>query len=409
MVTVTDSSVNHGYEYGAQLKEPSEVSRYFRMVYNDESAEAWGYADDVILDIISRNPQQPGQDDEDYNNFILEQMEEFSPKVLPDLSVQDKVNASVVDLEIRIDETARILNQNTELLSILGTIDIADKTVYMGPITLYRQLVKMMSEGFDFWSRIAEPGTSKDHIDIGSNRPWDTYSKYIPTSSGGRREKKFSQLDEIAFKLAPIARAAEQSETFKKKINEKQSVAPNTADKRAQDKTKTVLKRSFRQACGIVHMLNRMDTLTKLRCKVHTDPNTKGDRVTPTPIHIWDKDDPTVTGQYTIVQFLSFRPQKLQADATLEQLIGSIEGRDSTPKTRYPLPENREQGEDMLNQFVTYMVNGDTFKTWAIYLQTAEAGEAIKALNLLDQRIESLLSIKRQSDTHTDNRRRQGK
>src|ERR1700739_790329 len=167
-ITVTDDTIE-GFEYAATISDVADIGRYFRMSYNAQNPEPWKHADDVILDIIRRNPLQVGQDVEEYNEVILDKMSEFEPQTLPDVSVQETVNLTAADLEKGIEETADILNRDTKLLEILRTIDVADKTTYMGPITVYTHMLNMMKDGFDFFARIAEPGTHKDHVPVGSN------------------------------------------------------------------------------------------------------------------------------------------------------------------------------------------------------------------------------------------------
>src|SRR6266436_4570078 len=243
----SDSTIE-GYEYGAMVSGAEDVGRYFRIAFNAENPEPWKHADDVIIDIIRRNPQQPGVDDEDYNEAILEQMAEFEPQQLPDQSVQDVVNQSVSYLEKSIDETARLLNKNEKLLSLLQTIDTANKTVYMGPITVYNELLAMIGNGFDFFARIAEPGVRKVDLPEGTNEPWDIYIKYETNASGTRKAKQHSQVDEIALRLTPVVEAIKSSDEHKKFINkEERDVAVHTADKANSDSTKTLIKRNFRQ------------------------------------------------------------------------------------------------------------------------------------------------------------------
>ena len=391
-ITVTDDTID-GFEYAATISDVADIGRYFRMSFNAQNPEPWKHADDVILDIIRRNPQQVGQDVEEYNEVILDKMSEFEPQELPDQSVQETVNTTASDLEKGIEETADILNRDTTLLEILRTIDVADKTTYMGPITVYTHMLKMMKDGFDFFGRIAEPGTHKDHV-IGSNKPYDKYSKYVATASGSRKAKSFSQIDEIALRLSPVATAVKSADEHKVEIAKKQLEALHKADKAADDKTKTIIKRNFRQAVGIIHKLHRMDNLRLLRAKVFSNQDATA-RTTPKPIHIWEVDDATKAGAFTIVQFLSFNPAKLSPNATLEDLIGSAKGRDTEEgkSKEYPVPVKTEQLFACFNAAASALQNAEMMAQITKHIRDNEFAEFRSAMTIIEHQLELIDNV----------------
>ena len=162
----------------------------------------------------------------------------------------------------------------------------------MSAIEIYERLCKMIEEGLDFFTEIPEPGSSREDMPTGSHVPYDKYTKYVETAGGTPRAENCSVIDEMALKMFP---------------NEK-----------PQD---------FRQAVALVYQFYFMGQLVNLRAKVFAD---SGSKVVAEPIHIWDKADPTKTEEYTITQFLSFRPNKLSLRATLDDLVKSAETREAS-------------------------------------------------------------------------------
>jgi hypothetical protein len=162
----------------------------------------------------------------------------------------------------------------------------------MSAIEIYKRLCKMIEEGLDFFTEIPEPGSSREDMPTGSHVPYDKYTKYVETASGTRTVEHCSVIDEIALKMFP---------------NEK--------------------PQEFRQAVALVYQFYFMGQLVNLRAKVFAD---SGINVVSKPIHIWDKADPTKTGEFSITQFLSFRPNKLSVRSTLDDLINSAEDKLNT-------------------------------------------------------------------------------
>jgi len=157
----------------------------------------------------------------------------------------------------------------------------------MSAIAIYERLCKMMEKGLDFFNEIPEPGSNREEMPTGSHVPYDKYTKYIETASGIRTAENCSVIDEIALQMFP--------------------------KEKSQD---------FRRAVALVYQFYFMGQLVNLRAKVFAD---SGGKVVAEPIHIWDKADPTRTGEFTITQFLSFRPNKLSVRATLDELINSAD------------------------------------------------------------------------------------
>jgi len=406
----SDSTIE-GYEYSAIVSGEAEVGRYFRLAFNAENPEPWKHADDVIIDIIRRNPQQPGVDDEDYNEAILEQMAEFEPQTLAGTAM-DVVAEQAKSFDKLVEEAAAILNRDEALKEIFIALDEASKMDYMGPVHVHTRIAQLVDSNPELWNLLPEPGTTKEYVE-GTNEPYDKYPKTIVSSSGSRRIKVFSRIEELAKLLSVAVAAKQKSEALKVKIADKQAIAFNQADKSNYDKTVNVVKRHFKLAVNLLHKFKQVDVLTNLSVKyfLTTEGQTKGlVRTTPRPISIYDKHNAVEKqGAFTCSQFALMNPRKALRDVIgnpllnqFDALVNSVEGRETGEATTYTLPKNMEQGEDMLNTFVTYLMDGDVFKLWLDYMTKAGGKEARSACKRLGDRLNVLASVKPAEESTRD-------
>lgn len=395
LISVTETA--EGYEIGASLSDPSDVSRYFRLVFNNSQQDGsqWEYSDDVILDIIRGNARIEQEDDETYNERILDLMQDFTPekaRVLPDLSVQDRVNVGSAHIKEQALKAAEIINQNSEMIGILRGLDTAVKTAYMGSVTIHLQLMKMINDGFDFFGYVAEPGTEKVDVRPGTNELWDIYEEYVPTTGGTRVKKTFSQLNVICDQLLPIREAVASSAEFQKEISAEKLVALNRANKAATDKTRTSLRSAFKQACLLVYRRKDMDGLLKLNHSFFLDAEAKSTKVTPRPIRVWEPETGNASA-VTVTQFLSYQPRKLAPTATLADLVASIPGREPRkPEADYPMPKKMEQLELMTNVFTSALMDPDLFSEALKASLKSPTSEFVTACRTLFYRLDTLLA-----------------
>lgn len=405
-ITCTESIDN--YEEGQQLTDPVEISRYFRLLYNEASkatdSKEWSYGDDVIVDIIRRTERPLEMDDEDYNDLITDAMDAFEPQTLPDETALQRIATVAQSFDDLIDDAVAVLDKDTELKSLLSELDAAKKTEYMGPIHVYLRLKAMVADGTLDFGLLPEPGTTKEIV-AGTNEPYDKYPVTVISSSGSKRVKVVSRIDQIANKLSLAVEAKKESDTHKAEIDKKVAVASHRAQKRTFDTTVSVVRRHFSMAVSLLHRFKQAELLTKLSVKLFKSVEDKAARndvrVSPTPISIYQLSDPVEKqGAFSCTQFRSMNIREaIKKGGTFDDLIGSMEGREPGEKTTYILPKNLEEGEDMLNTFTTYLMNGETFKLWLDYLSKQGAAEARAAMSTLRDRIATLASVKPNAGT----------
>ena len=426
-ITITQENVN-GFEYGEQLDRQEDITRYLRLVFNvaqraSESPE-WKYADDVIADIVRRTPRVAEQSDEDYEDAIITAMTEFDPQFLPDVSVQDRINLQARNHEARIAHAAELFNKNENFVAQLNVIDTSNKVVMMSSISLYEQIRDMMSakdNPFDFFGLIAEPGTEEKDVH-GTNLPYD---KYVKFENG--KKKTYSEIDQIALSLRPVAVAKTKSGEHSENIKKKQREALARADKATEDATVSILKRSFREACSVIHQLKKFDRFESwqrdatgalvmdkdgnpikvgvLRVAIHIDQETKRFRTTPKPVHIWEYNMPTNTGSYSVRQFIKFRPGMVPVSASLETLLAdyekAIEERSGQTPDGEPLPKNFEELLTKINYFANVMLEPKLWKLVQDNIGKKEHEELFSAVTGIYDRLDLILQVKKAAETRS--------
>src|SRR5260370_4820228 len=292
-----------GYGQNERLRDRTPIARYFRLLFKNDYETEWSYSDDVIIDVIKRNPNDGSMSDEDYNGHILDAMREFEPQVLPDQTAQDQTNYNAARLEQIAEDSATTLAGDDGIRTILKSVNTANKTVYMGPIKIHLRLEEMINEGkLDYRTALPEPGTHEKHIPAGSNIPYDKYTKFVPNKDGVPSGKTFSVIDQMADKLRMKMFGEGQN-----KSGDDKSIG-SISDKAADDATASLFRRHLKQGIMLLYRFEQMKNLTQLKIDYDRDDNGQV-KETPKPIHIWNPERANKQSMAcSVVTFNSMRP-----------------------------------------------------------------------------------------------------